>query len=59
MSRIDQCSELAVMGLTYKEIAEHMGIKPQVVKNYLQKVFDREGVYSRGELIAKRWMELS
>ena len=37
-------------GLTNREIAESIGTTEQVVKNYLRKIFDRLGVWSRLEL---------
>ena len=37
-------------GLTNREIAQIVGTSEQVVKNYLRKIFDRLGVWSRLEL---------
>jgi len=43
--------ELAVLGLTNKEIAKELGHPEQVIKNYLKVVYDKLGVDNRVRLI--------
>lgn len=49
-------SEIAALlreGLANKEIALRLGIATRTVKNHLQHVYEKLGVHSRGELVAR------
>lgn len=43
--------ELAITGMTNKEIADQLGNPVQVIKNHLKRVFDKLGVNSRVQLV--------
>src|SRR6185312_12565852 len=45
-----QIVELIVEGCKNKEIAERLGTKEQVIKNYLRSIYDKTGVSDRLEL---------
>jgi DNA-binding NarL/FixJ family response regulator len=49
--RQQQVMNLTVAGLSNKEIASELGLKEQVVKNYLKIIFTKMGVESRVRLI--------
>jgi DNA-binding CsgD family transcriptional regulator len=42
--------ELVAQGLNNREIAEQLGIRQYVVRNYLSKIYDKIGVSNRVEL---------
>ena len=42
--------ELVAQGLNNREIAEQLGIRQYVVRNYLSKIYDKIGVNNRVEL---------
>ncbi len=40
-------------GLTNREIAEHLEIRPATVKRHLERIYDRTGVRSRAAVVAR------
>ena len=46
-------AELAISGATNRQIAVRLTLSPHVVRNYLHRVFDKCGVWSRTELAAR------
>ena len=49
--------ELVAAGLTNREIAKHLGISNNVVRNYLSNIYDKIGVNNRLQLAL--WYEAS
>jgi DNA-binding NarL/FixJ family response regulator len=45
-----QVCDLVVLGFTNKQIGERLGISTAVVKNYLRRIYDLTGMFSRVEL---------
>ena len=43
-------TELAVQGLTNREIAMNLGMAEDTVRNYMREIFDLAGVWNRREL---------
>ena len=42
--------ELVAEGLTNRDVAKEMGITPRVVRNYLNRIYDKVGLSNRLEL---------
>ena len=51
--REKQVAQLGANGLTNREIAQVLGIKPRTVVTYWQNVFNKFGVSSKGGAIAQ------
>jgi DNA-binding NarL/FixJ family response regulator len=50
--RMREAAEHLLAGMTNKQIADAMGIKVQVVKNYLKEVYDQIGCGNRTECVS-------
>jgi len=48
--RLIRVCDLVVLGFTNKQIGERIGISTAVVKNYLRRIYDVTGMFSRVEL---------
>ena len=55
--RQSQIMELLVQGFSNKEIAMHLGVSDNTIKMHLQRMYLRNGVGSRGRLVAKALRE--
>src|SRR5262249_31710019 len=55
--REQQLTQLISYGLATGEIADRLGISPHTVRDYVKHVFEKVGVTSRGELVAKMFAE--
>ncbi len=53
-----QVSEYVLLGLSNKEIAQHLGICEDTVKEYLGNVFRKIGVTNRTALVSKILMTI-
>ncbi len=51
--REQQITQLISYGLSTGEIAHRLGLSPHTVRDYLKQVFEKVGVSSRGELVAR------
>jgi DNA-binding NarL/FixJ family response regulator len=49
--REEQVLRLVATGLSNGQIAEHLGLRPQTVKNHVGRVFEKLDVHSRLELV--------
>jgi DNA-binding CsgD family transcriptional regulator len=49
--REEQVLRLVAAGLSNRQIAEQLGLRPQTVKNHVRRVFEKTDVHSRLELI--------
>jgi DNA-binding CsgD family transcriptional regulator len=50
-------TQLVARGLGTAEIAEQLILSPHTVRDYVKAIFDKVGVTSRGELVAKLFAE--
>jgi len=50
-AREAKCVDLAVYGCTNADIAVQMGIKEQVVKNYMRSAYDKIGCNNRADMV--------
>ena len=50
-SREEEVLRLVAAGLSNRQIAERLGLRPQTVKNHVRRVFEKLDVHSRLELI--------
>jgi DNA-binding NarL/FixJ family response regulator len=48
--RLIRVCDLVALGFTNREIAEQLGTTETVIKNYLRRIFDATGMFSRLEL---------
>ncbi len=55
--REQQVSQMVSYGLSTGEIASQLGLSLHTVRDYLKRVFEKVGVSSRGELVAKIFAE--
>ncbi|MFZ5854211.1 MAG: helix-turn-helix domain-containing protein [Chloroflexota bacterium] len=51
--REQQITQLISYGLSTGEIAHRLGLSPHTVRDHLKQVFEKVGVSSRGELVAR------
>jgi DNA-binding CsgD family transcriptional regulator len=52
-SREQEITQLIARGLSTAEIAQHLYLSPYTVRDYVKRVFEKVGVSSRGELVAR------
>lgn len=56
-ARWHQILDLAALGLTDKEIAQRLGLKPRTIRAYLQLLYEASGARNRTEAVAVRtWL---
>jgi DNA-binding CsgD family transcriptional regulator len=55
--REQEIVQLISYGLSTAEIAAHLHLSPHTIRDYLKQVFEKVGVSSRGELVAKIFAE--
>lgn len=55
--REQQISQMISHGLSTAEIASQLALSPHTVRDYLKQVFEKVGVSSRGELVARIYAE--
>jgi DNA-binding CsgD family transcriptional regulator len=56
-AREQQLTQLISYGLATGEIANRLGLSPHTIRDYVKQVFEKVGVTSRGELVAKLFAE--
>ena len=56
-AREQQLTQLISYGLATGEIADRLGLSPHTIRDYVKQVFEKVGVTSRGELVAKIFAE--
>ncbi len=52
-----QITQMVARGLSTGEMAEQLYLSPHTVRDYVKSVFDKVGVSSRGELVARIFVE--
>src|SRR5205814_748382 len=52
-----QITQMIARGLSTGEMAQELYLSPHTVRDYVKSVFDKVGVSSRGELVARIFME--
>jgi DNA-binding CsgD family transcriptional regulator len=56
-AREQQITQLIARGVGTADIAERLYLSPHTVRDYIKTIFDKVGVSSRGELVAKLFAE--
>ena len=56
-SREQQITQMVSRGLSTEEIAARLYLSPHTVRDYLKQIFEKVGVSSRGELVARIFAE--